>query len=266
MLKINHNAGFFSCCSVKLFRIIEFINLNKRLPDIVDSSEQFRLYKNDENKDVTFDFFENYSNITDGNITYSINHEWNLQFKKYSDLDYKCIIPVINKYFSPSVKINEIVNTIETKYNIIHDNTVAVYYRGTDKFCETQLASFQDFYNQIMKIVNINEDINILLQTDSTQFKDYINNKKLKNVVIIDENKASFSNKGIHNEQSSKTNYQDMFYFLSTIIILSNCKYIICSSGNCSLWTMFYRGNYKNVIQYLNGRWYNSVINMYSKS
>ena len=45
MIKISHNSGFFSCCSVKLTEIVKFINLNKRLPDHVDSSKQFRLYK-----------------------------------------------------------------------------------------------------------------------------------------------------------------------------------------------------------------------------
>jgi hypothetical protein len=259
MIKITHNAGFFSCCSVKLTKIVEFINSNKRLPDIVDSSEQFRVYKNDKNKDITFDYFENYNNVTDVNIIHPINYHNRYQFNNYYHLDYKCIIPLIKKYFSPSVEINEIVNNIENKYNIVHDNTVAVYYRGTDKINETRLASFDDFYNQIIKIVNINKDINILLQTDSAKFIDYINDKNLKNVVIIDENKTSYGNKGIHKEQSYNTNYQDMFYFLSTIIILSKCKYIICSSGNCSIWIMFYRGNNKNVIQNLNGTWYNSA-------
>ena len=46
MVQITYNnAGFFSCCSVKLYKIIEFINSNKRLPDNVDSSKQFKMYK-----------------------------------------------------------------------------------------------------------------------------------------------------------------------------------------------------------------------------
>jgi hypothetical protein len=259
MLKISHNAGFFSCCSVKLTKIIEFINSNKILPDTVDSSAQFIMYKKDKNKDITFDYFEHYKNVPDVNIIHHIDYHWEYQFKNYYNLDYKYIIPLIKKYFSPSIKINEIVNTIERKYNIVHDNTLAVYYRGTDKFKETQLALFDDFYNKIINIVNINENIKILLQTDSSQFIDYINNKMLKNVVIINENKTSYTNKGIHNEQLSSTNYYDMLNFLSTIIILSKCKYIICSSGNCSIWIMFYRGNSKNVIQYLNGNWCTSA-------
>tara|TARA_Y100000389_G_scaffold140244_1_gene138050 strand:- start:67 stop:909 length:843 start_codon:yes stop_codon:yes gene_type:complete len=259
MIKITHNySGFFSCCAVKLNAISDFINSNKKLPGIVDSTELFILYKNDTNEDITFDYFEHYENVLDINIIYPIKYHHTDQFKNYATLDYTYITPLIKKYFSPSVEINEIISNIENKYNIVHANTVAVYYRGTDKFIETQLASFDAFYNQIIKIVNINKDINILLQTDSAKFVDYINDRNLKNIVIIDENATSYDNKGVHYEQQN-TNYKDMFYFLSTIIILSKCKYIICSSGNCSIWIMFYRGNNENVIQYLNETWYNSV-------
>ena len=152
MIKITHNAGFFSCCSVKLNKIINFINSNKRLPDSVDSSTQFIWYKNDKNKnkDITFDYFQNYINIPNVNIIHPIKYHHTHQFKNYANLDYKCITPLIKKYFSPSAKINEIVNNIEKKYNIVCANTLAVYYRGTDKFKETQIASFNDFYNKII--------------------------------------------------------------------------------------------------------------------
>ena len=260
-IKITHNAGFFSCCSVRLSEIIDFINSNKRLPDNVDSSEQFEIYKktNEKNKDITFDYFENYNIVKDVNIIHPINYHQTHQFKNYSDLDYKCITPLIKKYFSPSTNVNEILNNLKKKYNIIYDNTLAVYYRGTDKIEETPLASFDDFYKQIIKITDINKNIKILIQTDTTKFIDYINSKNLKNIIIINENKTSYTNKGIHNEQSKNTNYYDIFNFLSTLLIISKCKYIICNSGNCSIWIMFYRGNNKNVIQNLNGTWYNSV-------
>ena len=45
MIKITHSYGFFSCCSVKLHYIVQFINSNKILPKKVDSSKQFHLYK-----------------------------------------------------------------------------------------------------------------------------------------------------------------------------------------------------------------------------
>ena len=59
MIKITHNFGFFSCCSVKLSNIVNFINVKKKIPNIVDSSEQFKLYKKDSDmkRDITFDYF-----------------------------------------------------------------------------------------------------------------------------------------------------------------------------------------------------------------
>ena len=95
MIKITHNAGFFSCCSVKLNSIVDFINSNKSLPDIVDSSQQFILYKNDKNIDITFDYFENYNMVTDVNIIHPIDYDHVHKFKNYSNLDYLIILEAI---------------------------------------------------------------------------------------------------------------------------------------------------------------------------
>ena len=256
-----HGAGFFSCCSVKLNNLVEVINSIRKLPNSVDSTQLFEKYKKKgkRGEDITFDYFEHYENIKDVNIIYPIDYKHNDQWKNYCNLDFKGITPIIKKYFSPSIKINTIVKNLQKKYNIVYNNTLSVYYRGTDKYIETPLASYDEFYEKILKIRDINININILVQSDSAQFIDYINSKNLERVIIIDENKISYTNKGIHNEHSSDKNYQDMFYFLSTIIIMSKCKYIICSSGNCAIWTMLYRGHNKNIIQYFKGTWYESV-------
>ena len=54
-------------------------------------------------------------------------------------------------------------------------------------------------------------------------------------------------------------NYEFSKKYLAITIIMSRCQYIICGSGNCDIWIMFYRANNKNVIQNLNGTWYNSA-------
>ena len=48
-------------------------------------------------------------------------------------------------------------------------------------------------------------------------------------------------------------------YYLAITIIMAKCKYIVCGSGNCSIWIMFYRGNNNNVCQYNNGKWYDNI-------
>jgi hypothetical protein len=251
-----HNAGFFSCCSVKLYNIIDYINSNFKLPDSVDSSRQFNLYKKDQEKDITFEYFEHYDNTKDIVINNYINYHFDYQFTDYSNLDYKNIVPIVNKYFYPSEQILEIIDNMKKKYNIDYDNTIGVYYRGTDKYIETQLSSFDNFYDKIKEINDLHPNKQIIIQTDTTQFIDFIKNKNLDNIIIFDENITSYSNAGIHYERTNIENYDDMLNLFSIFLILSKCEYIVCSSGNCSIWIMFYRENNKNVYQFLNNTWY----------
>ena len=257
MIKITHNAGFFSCCSIKLDTIVKFVNSNNILPE-VDSSYQFRTYKKVISDDITYDYFQHYDDVKITGINSNINYNHKYQFENYSNLDYNNITPLIEKYFSPSDKINNIINNMVDKYNLVYDNTLSVYYRGTDKCKETELASFGEFYDKIKYVIGLNKNLKILIQTDTSQFIDYINDKKIDNITIS-ENETSYSNKGIHNENKREDNYYHMLDFLSTVIIMSKCKYIICGSGNCSLWIMLYKGNNKNIIQNLDGTWYSSM-------
>ena len=254
---ITHNAGFFSCCAVKLNGIVDFINSHSTLPDIVDSSAQFELYKTDNAIDVTYEYFEHYDKI-DVSMNYPINYHYTHQFSIYENLDSN-IAAVVKKYFSPSQKIITISNLIKQKYNIDYDNSIAVYYRGTDKYTETELASFDNFYNKIIEIRSFDEHKTIIIQTDSSQFVDFITSKNLTNIVILNEASTSYSDLGIHLQKTSTENYYDMLNIFSIFLILSKCKYLICCSSNGSNWIVFYRENCNGVHQFLNGKWYNTV-------
>ena len=52
MLKVSQNAGFFSCCTVRLREIINFYNDRHILP-IVDSYNLFELYKLNVKDDIS---------------------------------------------------------------------------------------------------------------------------------------------------------------------------------------------------------------------
>ena len=47
----------------------------------------------------------------------------------------------------------------------------------------------------------------------------------------------------------------DIKYLLATMNIMAQCKHIICSSGNVSLWILLLRGNAQNVHQSLKMEW-----------
>jgi hypothetical protein len=49
------------------------------------------------------------------------------------------------------------------------------------------------------------------------------------------------------------TNYKFSKYYLAITIIMSKCKFIVCGTGNCSLWIMLYRENADNIYQFIDG-------------
>jgi hypothetical protein len=260
-LIISHkDYGFFSCCSVKLDKIVDYINKYKKLPESVNGSELFTIYKPYDIDDITYDFFDT-PNISEYIYTNKINYHHSYEthiMEEYHQLDFKNIIPILKIYFEPSHYIKTIANYFIKKYNIDCENCVALYYRGKDKCFEMNVDSFESFHNkldEILKIIN-NESIQILIQTDTSQFLDYIIEKnKSNNLIIINELTSSYTNIGLHYERTNQANYTDITNLLSIVQIMSKCKYIICSSGNVSSWIMMYRGNSENVYQNLKCKW-----------
>lgn len=256
MLSINHYAGFFSCCSVKICKIVKHILMHKQLPEI-DSSGLFDYYKVDNNKDITYDFFEHYNNIEqeiDFEKIINIDNS-NFQFNDYKKVDYKTIIPYVKKYFTPSQKILSVEKQLMSSYCINPENCVAVYFRGTDKVTETKIDGFHRYYEKLQEILSKEPQLQILIQTDSYPFLNYMKTKNMNNVIVISENSTSNTSRGIHNEKTRAENNIDIQYFFATCLIMSKCKHIICTSGNGSIWTMYYRGNANNVHQNLNCVW-----------
>jgi len=250
--------GFFSNCSVKLESIINYFNTNNYLPKFIDSSKLFYMYKINKLDDITYDMFENESNInnvirTDKILSYDggIIH---MQYKSYKNIDFDNIYPFIKKYFTPSNKIIQLKDMLIQKYNINPEEYIGVYYRATDKIKEIKLCDIKQFKLKIKEILNINKNLKILLLTDSKEIFDYFKNK-FPTLTFINENKLSNINIGIHNENNSEINYNDIKYLFATFLIMSSCKYYICGSNNGALWTMFYRNNNNNIYQNSNNVW-----------
>ena len=237
------NNGFFSNCSVKLQSIIEYYNEHNSLPNEVNSTNLFYMYKINKSDDITYHLFENENNIDTyiepNNVLNYASSIIHMQYKPYIQIDFNNIYPFIKKYFTPSNEIINFKNILINKYDINPEEYIAIYYRGTDK---------------IKEILSINKNLKILLLTDSKQVIDYFI-IRFPNLTFINENKVSSTYNGIHNENSSETNYNDIKYLFATFLIMSKCKYYICGSSNGSLWTMFYRNNGINVYQNANNSW-----------
>ena len=286
---MTHSCGFFSNCSMRLFYIWEYFNKNNKLPVVVDSSRSFEWYKpNDrKNDDITFEYFKDYNSIDIDGFNKNTSYHSDTQFTNYQDLDFNLYSPFIKKYFTPSNEINEIVEKIENKYqinigdinpfvekyfslsdevnsmvlemeekyNINYENTISVFYRGNDKITETSIPTYDDIIIKAKEILNKNPNIKFLIQSDETEFIEKIQTEFENTFYFVDEIRHMKKCRNTVDRVYKDKNYEFSKYYLAITIIMSKCKYIICGSGNCSQWIVFFRGNANNICQNLNNKW-----------
>ena len=260
MIKITHNSGFFSCCSYRLFKIIEYFNKKKCLPETIDTTNSFTWYK-PENR-LEQDIITDYFTLTADEIEYNKNIElsqkvFDVQFYDYNKLYFDDFNPFINKFFTPSDDILSIVSSIENKYNLPdYKNLCVLFYRGNDKMKETIPPSYSDFFRKALELKRKNENIRFLLQSDESEFLTAMLKLFPDSIVFIDQIRHINKDCDTVDRVYYGNNYNFSKNFLAIIIIMSKCSHIICTSGNCSLWVIFFRGNANNVIQYLNQKEY----------
>jgi len=257
VLRITHNSGFFSCCSVRLHEIVKYYNTNKKLPN-VDSSVQFDWYKTDKNEDITNKYFKDYNEVNITEFDSLIDYDENYQYKDFRTLDHASIAPFITKYFSPSDDVNRIIREMEQKYNIDPDNTLVLFYRGNDKSTETILPKYEDYITRANNLISANPNLKILIQSDETEFIDTMTAAFPTSFYFSDEIRHMKKSNTTVDKVSRNNVLEFSQKYLAITIIMSKCKYIIFGSGNCSIWITLYRKNADNVTQFLNGAWLDS--------
>lgn len=251
-LNINHNAGFFSCCSVRLHDIINFFNNNLRLPTSINYSSQLHFYKKNYTEDINLEFF---LPPTDIDIKFSnpVIYHWDDQFKQYSNIPFNDITPFIQKFFTISTSIEQLIKKFELDYNIIYENTIAVFYRGNDKSSETTIGSYIDFFKKAEELIKENPQRCFLVQTDEIEFREEFKSR-FKNTFFFSELPSISKNQTmvVHNTIDLDKRKDFAMRFLAATICISRCKAIITHSGNCGIWAILFRGHCNNVYQYLN--------------
>jgi hypothetical protein len=215
-------------------------------------------------RDITFDYFENYENYENNKkklpFLKKVDYYENYQYLNYYNLDYEAITPFIKKYFTPSSEITTMITQLEQKYdinNICYENICVLFYRGNDKNTETQICGYDEYIVFAKQILDKNKNIQFLIQSDETEFIE-------KMLALFPKNSFYFKDETRHMKKFNSTvdklmrNNIDVYskYYLAITIIMSKCKYIICGSGNCSIWIMLYRENSNNVFQNCNGEWF----------
>ncbi len=262
---IHHNFGFFSCCSVRLYAIVTYFNETKRLPHAVDSSDVFSWYKaENESRDVTYEYFEPDNPAFDlesvgggqGVLPSNIDYHHGHQFRDYHGLDYKCITPFINMYFSPSAEVQQRMRKMEEKYKLEdYGNITVLFHRGNDKKTETKLCTHQEIAAKGKAVLKKHPGMRFLIQSDETEFIEGMKTEFPDHIVFSDEIRHVKHCEDTVDRIFRSSTAEFSKYYLAITIIMSRCKYVVCGSGNCDIWILLYRGHANNVYQYLNGHW-----------
>lgn len=253
VIRVCYDAGFFSCCAVRLCQIIRFFNKNNKLPSIVDSSGLWGKYKDQGDADVTNYFFEDSSKIKQDIEEVDYCDE---QFSNYGSIDINKIKKFVKKYFSPSKEIVVYQNFLLNKYNINLDKTISVFYRTHDKIFETSVPSYQDMLGKIRELKEKNKDHRVLVQSADPEFCKLVSSE-YKDTIVFEEimkfDGSIMQELGTLVPEGQRKN--QALIFLSIILIISNSSRVILNSGNIGLWIVFLRGSTYNIHQHLNGRW-----------
>ena len=248
-----HNAGFFSTCTLLLHDTIKSVNFLKNTDISLDPTNSFNIYKNNQKSgNIFYEYFKHNNKTIKPPIDKNDKEFIDIALCPSKNLDFNKYNPFIEKYFTPSEQINNIIKTLEIKYNIDYKNTCCVFFRGLDKFIETDIPKYDIICKKVLDVTKNEENIRFLLQTDESEFFEYARKIFTNNIIFNDEIRhLKHSKSQVDYSCNKNENFKYSLNFLAIVIIMSRCKYVICNSSNVSLWISLFRGNVNNFHQYL---------------
>ena len=274
IITVTHSSGFFSCCSIRLHNIVNYHKHTGTLPEGVDSRQQFKLYNphwtGNTKRDIAFDYFDDYDNAEDisgGHSNYMFSDQW----KTYSSLPdnyFTAVNPYMRKYFKPTSDITTLIHEIDNHYKIkeitdSYNNLCTLLHRGNDKAKETPIPKYTDYISHAKRVMKLNPDVRFLLQSDETEFIETLSNEFPDNSFHLKDHIRTINSHCTSVDLKDTTvydNYKFSKLYLAITLMMSKSKYIICGTGNCSIWVMLYRGHANNVIQFDRaGEWISSI-------
>lgn len=267
-----HNgSGFFSCCTQAIFNIIQYIQTNKTVP-VVNFSKLFSCYQHSGGDSLyNYCFEELDCNVSAQSVCaiYNKYHFWDdisNQFSLdshfiYSNIIMKDILPLIRKWFTPSSRVLNNINTLKNKYDYTFDNTLSIYYRGTDIHTDPHLPTgwVNNEYQTIIDTANstLMRDSSIsevFIQTDQQQFLEKtLNHVNCDNIKYVESLPVTSSSIGCHFLDSIDKRHLAI-EFLSSIYMIRDSKYLLYTTSNVSRWLAMYRGTTDNTVQFLQNK------------
>jgi hypothetical protein len=266
------NGGIFSSSTTILRCIFEYGNRYNSLPKGFLINTMYFIYNPMEtHTDYKVSHTEVYSHFFETNTDDIVITEQQMermknilhrdyQFDNYKTVPFSVICPFVRKYFSPSEEVRAILMEMERTYiepRGGYENICLLFYRGNDKATETPICSYEEMKEKAEELQREHPNLIFLVQSDETAFLNEMTQHFANSFRFSDEYICHISDKSTAVQQvfSKQKNYEYAKKYIAITYIMSKCKHIIFTTGNCSIWTLYFRGDCENVHQHLDGRW-----------
>jgi len=247
---IHTSIGFFSICSLGLNLIVQRYN-HRKLAPLPDFSETFHLYRDHEGQDVYRELFMERDDVLLPPVSPSQKYFAPRDSKhSYKDSeDQEALTPFVHRYFTPDPATFHRMADFGEKYQIHTGRTLAVCFRGTDKFTEVQEPEYGFFLSPVDEMLEKLSLDRILIQTDQQQFVDFAKERYGGRVVTIDEIPRTKTKTQVAKLIPEGQRVEAARDFLAVMIMMSLCKGVITHTGNVGRWIPLFRGCTKNLVQ-----------------
>jgi len=247
-LDITHSFGFFSNCSVTLWSLTREYPSERYMKVNWPCQDQWR---NDHQAGKNL--FDRYFHPNTNLDTHALANLLPIDHHGvYRDLPFDKLTPYIENYFTPSEIVRNKLDELVNKYEIDFNNTIGLWYRGTDKFTELTPVPPRFYTNEVQRLIPKNPRLRVLLQTDQEQIRDIFVRELGERVFYFSELPVTKSSIGIRNvsrEDRGISNFEFGITLLAVVNIFAKCRYLVTHTGNVSLWMYLYRGTARNTCQ-----------------
>lgn len=249
-------AGFYADLGHTLTRSLGFylneiyssIKTNNFLVDI-DSTKMWVKYQCTES---IIDYYKEMFQVdVDYNLPLPVTGIMRDEWTVIKETNFTDLYNVLRKYFKLSDKQQALYQSVIQKYNFNSENTIGVFYRGTDKRNEVPLVMAEDYVNKVKKIIEKEPHLKIMIQTDQQQVKDLFTNTFKNQCFYIQELPHTADNIGIHQRSKEEINKYNLATYLDlSVRMLAQCKHLVLGMSNVSTFIGAHRNNPLNVYQF----------------
>src|SRR5208282_2604078 len=247
-LEITHSFGFFSNCSWTLLALTRIYPSERYVKVNWPCQDQWR--NDDQVGKNLFDLYFHPNSDLDPRALENLS-PFNYH-GVYRDLRFDKLTPYIGNYFAPSEIVTKKLDELVRKYEIDFNNTLGLWYRGTDKFTELVPVPPRYYVAEVRRLLRKNPRLRVLLQTDQEQVRDIFVKELGERAFYFSELPVTKSSIGIHNisrDDRGISNFEFGITLLAVANIFAKCRYVVTHTGNVSLWMYLYRGTARDTCQ-----------------